>query len=721
MESFVPLAPTHNRTGKILFGALTGVLAWLLVLILHQVGLLEPFELKTYDHLCRLNTSTLRAPEAIALVVVDQGSLDHASKELGVNWPWPRQMYFPIVQFSTLAGARAIVIDVLYTEPSAYGVADDQLLAEALENSGRVMLPIFLTRDDLPQENWVVELLDRIALPLENRSRLLLPTYPSAKTPIRVLAESSAGMGNVELPPDSDGIYRRLPLVFRQGDRWIPNLGLAAVLYLERPGSLVLEGNGLRLGTKTAPLDRQGNFLLNFYGEGGEYPRYSASKILQSFVALQSGGKPIYKPEVFKDKIVFVGFTAPGLFDLKPTPVSSVYPGVAVHATLAANLLQQDFRTRIQSPLALTLAAGAAIITGVTVMLLVKIWQLGLLTLSCVLGLGLFVGISFRQNLWVDGVLLTTNLGLSFALSTAFSYATEGRQRRQIKRMFSHYMSDLLIQDLINNPDKLRLGGERRVLTVFFSDLAGFTTLSEKLTPEEVVALLNRYLTAMTDIILTSGGIIDKYEGDAIMAFWGAPIPQNDHATRACIAALDNQSRLADLRREFIEMGLPPVYARIGINTGEMIIGNMGSTQRFDFTVMGDNVNLASRLEGAGKYYGTRIIISEETYRQASDRVEVRELDILQVKGKKVPVKVYELLAKKGDLDESTRQVRDLFAVGLAQYRKQKWPAAIDYFQKVLAVAPEDGPARTFLERSEKFRETPPPPSWDGVYQLTSK
>jgi adenylate cyclase len=233
--------------------------------------------------------------------------------------------------------------------------------------------------------------------------------------------------------------------------------------------------------------------------------------------------------------------------------------------------------------------------------------------------------------------------------------------------------------------------------------------------------LLNRYLTAMTDIILDSGGLIDKYEGDAIMAFWGAPLPQEDHAIRACLAALDNQTRLAELRHEFIQKGLPPVHARIGINTGEMIIGNMGSSQRFDFTVIGDSVNLASRLEGVGKEYGTRIIISEDTYRQAADGLEVRELDLIRVKGKEMPVRIYELLAKKGALDERGQKVRDLFAEGLAHYRRQDWSEAISRFQGILALAIEDGPAQTFIKRCQEFMQVPPPAPWDGVYRLTSK
>jgi adenylate cyclase len=452
-----------------------------------------------------------------------------------------------------------------------------------------------------------------------------------------------------------------------------------------------------------------------------DFRRFSAFNLIQSSLALQEGRKPIYSPESFRDKIVFVGFTAPGLFDLKPTPVSSVTPGMAIHASLAANLLRGDLRVRISSPWVLALSLVLALGMAVTVLLVPTLWQLALLALTYGVVLVIGVILSFQKNLWVDGILPALSMGLSFAMSTAFSYATEGRQKRQIKQAFSHYMSDLLIQDLLKHPEKLRLGGEKRILTVFFSDLAGFTSMSEKLAPEEVVTLLNRYLTAMTDILLASGGIIDKYEGDAIMAFWGAPVPQEDHATRACLAALDNQARMTELREEFSRMNLPPVFARIGINTGEMIIGNMGSSQRFDFTVIGDSVNLASRLEGAGKEYGTSIIISEDTYLQTRDAVEVRELDFLQVKGKQQPVRIYELLARKGELDPQKARGYAIFAEGLALYRKAQWEEAIRRFQQALELAPDDGPAKTFIRRCQTYKENLPAGEWDGVYRLTTK
>jgi adenylate cyclase len=714
-----------SRNEKVLLGAIIGTIAWILTFGLYVAGLLEPYELKTYDHLCRLSAKQSPAPEEIILVVVDQGSLK-AAQQQGIQWPWPRQMYAPIIDFCTLAGAQAVAFDVLFTEPSAYGVEDDKLFADALKRSGHAFLSLSLSREGRSQLLWEQRLLERLQLPLEDLSGQSNSPFISSEPPVRILTENCLGLGNVSIPPSPDGIYRTLPLVFPCGGGWVPSLTMAVFSYLSETvpvtmKPVTMKNDGLHLNGMHIPLDHQGNFLLSFYGGSRDFRRFSAFNVIQSFLAVQEGRKPIYPPEAFRGKIVLIGFTALGLFDLKPTPISSLTPGIAVHATLIANLLHKDFRVRLSPSQSLVLAAVLAVAMAITVLFVSSFWQIAFFFLAYAVGLGFFIFYSFGQNLWVDGVLTATTLTLSFAMTTSFSYATEGRQRRQIKQMFSRYMSDLLIHDLLKHPEKLRLGGERQVLTVFFSDLAGFTTLCEKLAPEEVVTLLNHYLTAMTDLILLSGGIIDKYEGDAIMAFWGAPVAQEDHAVRACLAALDNQSRLIELRDEFSRMGLPPVHARIGINTGEMIIGNMGSTQRFDFTVIGDSVNLASRLEGAGKEYGVSIIISEETYRQAQSRVEVRELDLLQVKGKDRPIRIYELLARKGEMSHEALQKHEIFAKGLGMYRNRQWAEAICLFENVLSLDVNDGPGKTFLERCDRFYRNPPGLDWKGIHRLISK
>ena len=706
--------------GKIFLGALIGILSWSLIFLFYFFALFEPYELKTYDTLCRLQAQRSPAPPEIALIVVDQGSLEAAQRQ-GIQWPWPRQMYAPIVQYCAAAGARALVFDVLFDQPSSYGREDDQILAEALKQNGHGLLALFLSREKRPPAPWEDKIVRRNGLPLQDNSSQTSSPYLSTILPIEILADEAVGLGNIMVLPGPDGVYRQLPLVFFYRNQWIPSLGLAVYRHLYGNDPLFLQNQSLQTGKAEIPLDREGSFLLHYYSPARDFPRLSAFNVVQSFQALQEGEKPVYPPHILKDKIVFLGFTAAGLYDLKPTPISPVSPGVLAHATFVANLIHKDFRVRISPVSLLAIALTIAVVMGVAVMLIPSLWKLALLLVGLAAAVVSFVTLSFQKSLWVDGVLLSANLGLSFAMSTAFSYATEGRQRRQIKQMFSRYMSDLLIQDLLKNPDKLRLGGEKRVLTVFFSDLAGFTSLSEKLSPEEVVALLNRYLTAMTDIILRSGGLIDKYEGDAIMAFWGAPVLQEDHAIRACLAALDNQARLGELRQEFLQAGLPPIHARIGINTGEMIIGNMGSSQRFDFTVIGDSVNLASRLEGAGKEYGVRILISEDTYAQAADRIEVRELDLLRVKGKDKPVRIYELLARRGQLPETLQKGRELFLCGLNLYRNQKWEGAKSHFQGALDLLPDDGPSKTFIRRCEQFQESSPEKGWDGVFQLKTK
>jgi adenylate cyclase len=287
--------------------------------------------------------------------------------------------------------------------------------------------------------------------------------------------------------------------------------------------------------------------------------------------------------------------------------------------------------------------------------------------------------------------------------------------------MFGQYMSESVIQHLLAHPEKLRLGGERRRVTLFFSDLAGFTTISEKLDPETVVALLNRYLSEMTDIILSEAGAVDKFEGDAIMAFWGAPLDQDDQALRACRAAIRQRDALARLNDEFRAQGLPRLKLRIGLHTGDAIVGNLGSEKRFDYTAIGDTVNLASRLEGLNKFYGTAIMASEAAVAAAGAAVAFRELDLVAVKGKETAVRVFEVLNMTADLPAAGAAVRDDFALALARFRQGDFAGAAGAFTEFLAQHSDDGPARAFLARCRKFLEQPPPAGWDTVFRPDSK
>ena len=325
-------------------------------------------------------------------------------------------------------------------------------------------------------------------------------------------------------------------------------------------------------------------------------------------------------------------------------------------------------------------------------------------------------------HVWLPLVAPVLIILLTFSANYAYRFVIEERDKREIRRAFSHYLSPAVVDNLLKDPSKIKLGGEKKVCTVLFSDLAGFTTLSEKLDPEELVRILNRYLTEMTNIIFENEGMLDKYEGDAIMAVFGAPIDIGNHALKACRAALFMQRRLAELRSEWEKRRWPALHQRIGINSGEMLVGNMGSETRFDYTVMGDAVNLGARLESANKLYGTSILIGEETYKLAKDGIYARQVDLLRVKGKTQPVKVYELVALKDEaVSIETQEVIQYFERGYQHYLNRNWEWAMNQFRQVLQIKPDDGPARLYMMRCQEFIKNPPPRNWDGVFTLKQK
>ena len=711
--------PLYPLKAKLRAGAALILAAAALALALEASGLLAPYQLKTLDHLFRLVPLTGASPQVV-VVTVDQPDLDFF-KEQGVTWPWPRQLYAPIVEYCRHSGARAVIFDILFTEASSYGPDDDQRLARALAAAGNTVLPFFLSREEKPPAPGEAELLKKAALPISGPRPRGLPAYRSVVAPVEPLLDAAGALGNVECRPDGDGVFRRVPLVARWQERWLPTLALAALQRFQPDGGLSFGNGVLKRGRTSIPLDAQGALLLKFHGPSRSYRRFSAANVIQSGARRRQGLPPVYEPEAFRDKWVLVGLTAPGLMDLKPTPLAAVYPGVEVHATVLDNLLQGDF---LQPLPGWALWAGALVLTGASVLAVLLVPGMAFMLAALALLAGLDLGLSalaFWASWWADPLAPGVSLALGFALAAAYSYATEGRQKLHIRRMFAQYMSEAVINHLLEHPEKLKLGGERRRVTLFFSDLAGFTSLSEGLAPETVVALLNDYLSAMTEIILAEEGTVDKFEGDAIMAFWGAPLDQPDQAALACRAALAQEAALAELNRGVRARGLPPLQMRVGVHTGEAVVGNLGSQKRFDYTAVGDAVNLASRLEGLNKFYGTVAMASEATAREATAAVEFRELDLVAVKGREVPVRVFEVLSRKGELSPERAAAREEFARGLELYRRQDFAGAAAHFAAARHQDPEDGPARIFLDRCQRFQHTPPPPDWDTVFRPEGK
>jgi adenylate cyclase len=709
----------HTTQTKLKAAAVLVLAVALLTLGLQASDLLERYRLNTLDLLFR-HIPLVKASPQVVVVTVDQGDLDFF-KEQGVTWPWPRQLYAPIIDYCTRGGAKAVIFDVLFTEASSYGPEDDARLAQAVAAAGNVTLAFFLSREEKPPNPAEADLLRKMGLTIPEPTPRRQTPYQSVVTPIPRLLDAAAALGNVESRPDADGIYRRVPLVVPFKDRWLPTLGFAAFLKVSRKGPPKFADGALLLGSSRVPLDPQGRLLLKYRGPSRSHQRFSAANVIASDSRVRHQLPPIYPPEAFAGKYVLVGFTAPGLMDLKASPVAAVYPGVEVHATLLDNLLQGDF-LRTLPPWALwawglALAAVMAVAVLFSRSLLATLVPLFILVL---VHLGLTIP-AFWLGLWADPLLPGVALAVSFGLATAYSYATEGRQKTHIRRMFGQYMSNTVINHLLENPEKLKLGGERRRVTLFFSDLAGFTTISERLQAEAVVALLNDYLSAMTEIILDEEGAVDKFEGDAIMAFWGAPLDQEDQALRACRAALRQRAALAELNRRFAQENLPLLTVRIGLHTGEAVVGNLGSVKRFDYTVIGDTVNLASRLEGLNKFYGTTIMASEATVAGCAGAVEVRELDLVAVKGKETAVRVYEVLALTGELAPEASARRREFARALELYRQGDFVPAAAGFEGILQGTPEDGPSKTFLNRCREFAAEPPPPGWDTVFRPEAK
>jgi len=301
-----------------------------------------------------------------------------------------------------------------------------------------------------------------------------------------------------------------------------------------------------------------------------------------------------------------------------------------------------------------------------------------------------------------------------------FYFRTEERSRKQITSIFGKYVSPVVIENILKNPDSLNLGGEKRNITIFFSDIRGFTSISEKLGPEELVHLLNEYLTEMTSIIIKDEGLVDKFMGDAIMAFWGAPLNQPNHVEMACSSSLEMMDKLRELQKKWKNEGIPSFDIGIGLNSGDAVVGNMGSSSRFDYTAMGDNVNLASRLEGLNKFYGTNIIISENIYKVVKDKFEVRKLDVVKVKGRKKPILIYELLAHKDKTSKKQKDFNKLYEAGFEFYLKKKWKEAIKSFQDALKLM-DDEASHMFITRCKEFLKNPPPKDWDGVWEMETK
>ncbi len=648
---------------------------------LWQAGALDRWENATWDWRVRslaTRGATDRSVETspICLILLDQPSLDWGQETNGWSWPWPREVYTAVIDFCVRGQARSISFDVLYTEPSVYGVWDDQAFGDAIAASGNFVGAAFVPASDDPAA--------KVTLPI-----------PEVRDNCHTLA-------NVSDVPDADGVFRRATLTRDvPGSGPMLSVGAAAALIGDESGKVraVLDGG---------PAER----ILHFRDPETFWPIYSAAAVVQSDLRLIEGAAPSLDPSVVKDKHVLFGLSAPGLKDLRPTPLNRVSAGVTVHAAVLDNLLHDSFISQPATAVVITVIFLFSYLAGAALLLGGSLWRT-VLVLAAFLLLPAVIGLlAAGAGVWWP--VLPQSLGHAGALAGALilAWATEGRQKRFIRGAFRHYLSPDVIQRIMDDPDSLKLGGERRELTILFTDLEGFTTISEGLEPDRLTKLLNEYLTDMTDIILAEGGTLDKYEGDAIIAFWNAPVDQPDHARRACRAAVLCQRRLSARRDEFQERFDATLRMRVGLNTGPVIVGNLGSHQRFDYSVLGDAANLAARIEGANKVFGTYLMITAATYEAVDGDILARELGDLRVVGRQQPVRVYEVA---GFADESPPASWDAYHTALTLCKRGNAEAAR---QAMAALNDEakDPAAGKWAERLALENE-----GFDPVWNLTRK
>jgi adenylate cyclase len=765
------LAFTRRHRGPFFISLGVGILSLALYVAVYLVPhpapwfrFLTSIELQTLDARFRLRGS--EAPDPRIVIV----AIDEKSENLLGRWPFSRSRFAEALDFLREARAAVVAFDVDFPQPDensalqALQTVDKDYQADrgVSRSSPRFRSQLKALEADADSDRQFAASLSRfdnavlgynfLFLPEETQTQnrklvgefvnvLSFQAYPSLGHPeyaplfrclycealgvepdLPLFAQSAKNFGFFNVIADPEGTVRREPVIIRFENSYYPSLDVATLLaYSNLPleqVSVIFNRNGLEridLGPIAVPTDPDGTVQINFHGPAKTYPSYSFADVVQHQV----------RSSVFQGRIVLIGATATGIGDMRPTPFETMaFPGVEVHANFIDNLLHGAF-IRHGPRENLTDIAFILLFSMPIGILLTAVAPLrATVVLLAVLGLFLWwtYHVFAAQRIWLAEFLPSLTLFLNYGGIVTYRYFFEEREKRQVHSTFQQYLAPGVIRQLLEQPKLLRLGGEEKELTVMFADIRGFTSISEEMQPTALVELLNEYLSEMTDIIFRYRGTLDKYIGDAIMAFWGAPYPQPQHAELACRAALEMFGALRKAQARWKAQGRPVIEIGLGLNTGPMLVGNLGSQQRFNFTIIGDNVNLASRLEGLNKSFGTQLIVSENTYQSIKDLVRARRLDWIRVKGKKKPVTIYEVFGWRDGSSPDHSRLTDRFQAGLDLYRVGKWKEALEQFGDLLREFPEDGPTRLFIDRCWALLQEPPEAgTWDGVFVMETK
>lgn len=729
-------------------------LGWgiVLLLVLNTVGVLRLDAvqgLENYAYDLRLR-STMPGGVDPRIVIVD---IDEASLQRQGHWPWPRDQLAQLIdrlfehyqidalgfdvlfaeadRSSGLAQLEQLALGALQDNP-AFGQAlqrlrpeldHDQRFADSLKNR-RIALGYYFRHDAQPDSR--VGALPAPALPLGSWETQPMGAVPatgySANLPVLQQAAASAGFFNASPLIDQDGVIRRLPLLQQLDGQLYESLSLALLrLALQQPplelnseatgpGTQVVES--LQLGRRRIPVDADMAALVPYRGRQGSFAYVSASDVLQAKA----------DPALLKGTLVLVGTTAPGLLDLRSTPVQESYAGVELHANMLAGMLDGQLKQRPPYLIGLELV-GLLLLGSLLALALPALGPLGASVLTASSLLAVTAGNLYAwQALQLVMPLASSLLLIAslFVFNMSYGFFVDARGKRLLAQRFGQYVPPELVSEMASDPEAYTLEGTSRELTVLFSDVRGFTSISEGLDPHQLTELMNGFLTPMTHLIHRHRGTIDKYMGDCIMAFWGAPVNDAQHARHAVQAALDMVAELERLQDSFQARGWPPIHIGVGLSTGQMTVGNMGSEFRLAYTVMGDAVNLGSRLEGLTKAYGVPIIVSERTRDQASDFVYC-ELDRVRVKGKRQPVRIFAPLGRPEQVSQAQREELHACAQALQLYQTQAWDPAASAFAALHERHPERLLYRLYLGRIAHFKQQPPPPDWDGSFTFATK
>jgi adenylate cyclase len=725
---------------------LTRAICLLLLLALVPLRILDPppleeIRLRTFDFYQILRPrQTVARP--VAIVDIDETSL----KEVG-QWPWPRTIVADLITQLTQLGAVAIAFDVIFAEPDRMSPAiaatsfrdldeetrhklqnlpsNDEVLAEAIRRARVVVgqvgsaVPAPET-GSAPRTGFAVRGPDPSAF---------LVTFAGLLRNLPPIEQAAAGRGVFSILPEGDGIIRRVPMIMQAQGAMMPALSMELLRVVTGFGAILVRTDEAGVQSVAVPglelpTDQNGRLWVHFNRhDRGRY--VSANDVLQGRVPRDS----------VEGKLVLIGTSAAGLLDVKTTPVAAAMPGVEVHAQILESALANSLLTypnyAIGAELVVAVLVGLAIIIVAPMLRASTVIALGAVVVAALIGVSWYL--YSQYNLLIDFTYPLLASGFVYLTLIFINYFQEQKQRQQIRAAFGYYLSPALVEQLASSPEKLVLGGEERRMTILFSDVRGFTTISEhyKHDPQGLTRLMNRFLTPLTNAIIERNGTIDKYIGDAIMAFWNAPLDDAQQEINACEAALEMLARADMLNQEFKREAdqnggkYMPLRVGIGLNTGPCVVGNMGSDFRFNYSVLGDTVNVASRLEARTKDYRIPIIIGEATAQKAKEKFATMEIDRIQVKGKTEPETVFTVLGR-AELDQDPRfqELRKLTSKMLGYYREQNWTEAVETIEACRKAAEGLGVGalyHMYAERIEAFRHNPPPSDWNGVYEAESK